>query len=65
MIQMTCTILPIGPESRGGATWFQLCPDVCVQKLRTSDLFQLQGSEMSEHISLKMGVKFAASPNMG
>ena len=27
--------------------------------------FQLQGSEMSENISLKMGVKFAASLNMG
>ena len=26
--------------------------------------FQLQGSEMSENISLKMGVKFAASLNM-
>ena len=28
-------------------------------------LFQLQGSEMSENISLKMGVKIAASLNMG
>ena len=28
-------------------------------------LFQLQWSEMSENISLKMGVKFAASLNMG
>ena len=28
-------------------------------------LFQLQGSDMSENISLKMGVKFAASLNMG
>ena len=30
----------------------------------TRVLFQLQGSEMSENISLKMGVKFAASLNM-
>ena len=28
-------------------------------------LFGLQGSEMSENISLKMGVKFAVSLNMG
>ena len=27
--------------------------------------FQLQGSEMSENISLKMGVKIAASLSMG
>ena len=46
-------------------TWFQLCPDVCVQKGRTWVLFELQGSEMNENISLKMGVKFAASLNMG
>ena len=47
-----------------GAAWFILCPDVCVQKGRTWLLFQLQGSEMSENISLKMGVKFAASLNI-
>ena len=32
---------------------------------RRGSLFQLQESEMSENISLKMGVKFAASLNMG
>ena len=30
-----------------------------------SKSFQLQGSEMSENISLEMGVKSAASLNMG
>ena len=35
-----------------------VCPKV-------KDMGQLQGSEMSENISLKMGVKFAASLNMG
>ena len=49
----------------GGGTWFQLCPDVCVQKSRIWVLFELQRSEMSENISLKMYVKFAASLNMG
>ena len=44
---------------------FQLCPDVCVQKWRTWVLFQLQGSEMSENSSLRMGVKVAASLDMG
>ena len=29
------------------------------------NLFQLHGSEMRENITLKMGVKFAASLNMG
>ena len=28
-------------------------------------LFHLKGSKLSENISLKMGVKFAASLNMG
>ena len=49
----------------GGATWFQLYPDVCVEKRRTWVLFQLQVSEMSDMISLKMGIKFATSLNMG
>ena len=46
-------------------TWFQLFPDVCIQKRWTWVLFQFQVSAMSEMISLKMGVKFAASLNMG
>ena len=49
----------------GGATWFQFYPDVCVEKGRTWVLFQLQVSEMSGMISLKMGIKFATSLNMG
>ena len=32
------------------------CPDVCVQKRRTWVLFRLQGSEMSEKISLKINL---------
>ena len=54
-----------GGGGGGGATWFQLCPDVCVEKWRTWVPFQPQGSEMSATISLKTGVKFAASLNMG
>ena len=46
-------------------TWLQLCPDVCVQKWWTWVLFLLQGSEISDNISLKMVVKFAAPLNMG
>ena len=38
---------------------------VCPKMKNIWVLFQLQGSEMSESISLKMGVKFAASLNMG
>ena len=49
----------------GGATWFQLYPDVCVEKGRTWVPFRLQVSEMSDMISLKMGVNIATSLNMG
>ena len=35
-----------------------VCPKVCV-------LFRLQGSKMSEKISLEMGIKLAASLSMG
>ena len=49
--------------ARRGVTWFQLCPDVC-PKVKDI-LFWLQGSEMSENISLIMGIKLAASHNMG
>ena len=38
---------------------------MCVSKSEGhGSLYQLQGSEMSENISLKMGVEFAASRNM-
>ena len=46
-------------------TWFQLYPDVCVEKGRTWVPFRPQVSEMSDMISLKMGVNFATSLNMG
>ena len=49
----------------GGATWFQLYPDVCVEKGRTWVPFRPQVSEMSDMISLNMGVNFATSLNMG
>ena len=49
----------------GGATWFQLYPDVCVEKGRTWVPFRLQVSEMSDMILLKTGVNIATSLNMG
>ena len=45
-------------------TWFQLCPDVSNSEGHWS-FFGFQGSEMSEKTSHKMGLKFAASLNMG
>ena len=50
-----------GGGGRGGATWFQLYPDLCVEKGRTWVPFRPQVSEMSDMISLKMGVNFATS----
>ena len=50
----------VHPRGGGVGTWFQLYPVVCVQKGRTWILFQLQGSETSENVSLRMGVKLAA-----
>ena len=38
---------------------------MCVEKCRTWVLFRLQVSEKSDMVSLKMGVRFAASFNMG
>ena len=38
---------------------------VCVQKGGTLVLFWLQGSEMSENISFKMGTHFVTSLNIG
>ena len=54
-----------GGGGGGGDLGLSLSRYVCVQKRRTWVLFGLQGSEMSENISLKMGLKFAASHNMG
>ena len=48
--------LEVGTPGRGGGTWFQLYPDVCVEKGRTWVRFRLRVSEMSDMISLKMGV---------
>ena len=53
------------PGGRGGGDLVPTVAGVCVQKSRTWVPFQFQGSEMSENISLKMGVIFAASLNMG
>ena len=49
----------------GDATWSQLYQDVSVQKGRTGVVSRLQGSGMSENVSLKIGVKFAVLHNMG
>ena len=51
-------IREIWATAPGGATWFQLYPDVCVN-------FRPQVSEMSDMILLKMGVNCATSLNMG
>ena len=48
----------------GGDLVLSLPGCVC-PKVKDMVLSWLQGSEMSENISLKMGVKFAASLNMG
>ena len=47
-----------------GATLFQSCPDVCVEKRRTWVIFRLHANAMSEKMSFKIGVKFAASRHM-
>ena len=54
-----------GGGGGGDATWSQLYQDVCVQKGRTGVVCRPQGSGMSENVSLKIGVKFAVSHNMG
>ena len=58
-------LLHSGKCAPGGATWFQLYPDVCVEKGRSWVPFRPQVSEMSDMISLKMGVNFATSLDMG
>ena len=40
-------------------------PGCVCPKVKDMGPFWLQGSEMSENISLKMGLTFAASLNMG
>ena len=62
------TGLPKQPESQGGGGGGGLVLTLqgCVSKTEGhGSLFQLQGSEMSENISRKMGLQFAASLNMG
>ena len=49
----------------GEATWSQLVPGCVCSKVKDMGPFSALGSEISENISLKMGVKFAASLNMG
>ena len=49
----------------GGATWYQPCLYVCVEKGRIWVPFQLQVNEMNEKMSFKMGVKFAVPFFMG
>ena len=50
--------------SQGGNLVTTMPGFVC-PKLKDMGPFWLQGSEMSENISLKLGIKFAASLNMG
>ena len=52
-----------GGGGGGGSTWFQLCPVLCVFKSEGHGSFF--SFKESENISLKMGVTFAASLNMG
>ena len=52
--------MPVGGQLGSSYAW------MCVLKSEGHGVFfQLQGSEMSENISLKLGVNFAASHNMG
>ena len=42
-----------------------LVPNMCVTKIKGRGSFQFQGSDMSAHISVKMGIKVAASLDIG
>ena len=53
---------PMGRVPRGGGDLYATLPRCVCRKVV---LFRLQVSEMSDMISLKMGVKFATSLNMG
>ena len=50
-----------------GFNWYltPVCPDVCFQNGKDMGPFLPQVSEMSEIVSLKMGVKFASSLIIG
>ena len=48
-----------------GGNWVPTMPECMYSKLKGMGACQLQMSEMSEKISIKMGVKFTASLNMG
>ena len=50
----SASVLTHGSQGGGGATWFQLCPNVCDPKGRIY-FFGPQGSKMSEDISVKFG----------
>ena len=43
----------------GGATWYQPCPCVCVQKWRIGVPYQLIVDDMNEKMLFRMGVKSA------
>ena len=50
---------PLGGQGGGGGVdlaWFQLYPDVCVKCEGHGSFFLLRVSELSEMMSLKMGV---------
>ena len=49
----------------GGGDLVITMPGCVCPKVKDMGPLQLQGREMSENISLKMGVKVAASLNMG
>ena len=55
----------LGDPRGGGVLGFNFAR-MCVSRSEGQGVLSwLQGSEMSENISFKMGVKFAASLNMG
>ena len=58
-----CLCVPGG--GGGGGDLVPTMPRSVRPKKRTWVTFQLQGSEVSENISLKMGIEFAASLNIG
>ena len=49
----------------GGGDFVPTMPGCVCPKVKDMGLFQFQGSAMSDNISFKLGVKFAASLNMG
>ena len=57
--------IPLSLGGRGEGEVLGSNPVVCPKVKDIWVFFQPQGSEMSENISLKMGVKFAVSFNMG